>query len=332
MRNVVLALFALILAGTAAPAQTPGTNWAEKLFKDPIIHDFGSVPRGAQLSQRFHLTNIYAVPLEINTRVGCHCVTVTPSTRVLEPRQDGYIDILMDARRFSGPKTVPIYVTVGNGPQYLSTATLQVIANSRADVVLNPGQVNFGVVQRGQGLAQTIDVEYAGVLNWQLTDLVKHDAPLDVTFKELYRRPGQVGYRVTVALKPEVSSGPLKQELFLRTNDPAGPLVPILVEATVQASLNAVPSAINVGSLNVGDSLTKTIVVKANKPFRIVAVDGLGDGIKAHISDKPAALQVVKLECQALKAGALHRQFLIKTDLDQEGPITVTLDGTIVQP
>ena len=64
----------------------------------------------------------------------------------------------MDARRFTGPKTVTIHVTVG--PEYTSTATLQVSANSRSDVVFNPGEVNFGVVPHGRftrvGFAQAI--------------------------------------------------------------------------------------------------------------------------------------------------------------------------------
>ena len=76
------------------------------------------------------------------------CVTVTPSVQVLQAKETAYLDVTMDARRFTGPKTVSIYVTVG--PQYVSTATLQVTAHSRADVVFNPGEVNFGVVSAGQ--------------------------------------------------------------------------------------------------------------------------------------------------------------------------------------
>src|SRR5262245_10699602 len=121
MRFVVPALLILVLGTTAASAQS---NWAEKLFPEGITHDFGSIPYGSQLHYRFKLHNIYAVPLEINYRIGCTCVTVNPSKgvlekRVLEPLKDEYLDVYMDARRFKGPKTVNIYFSVG--PEYISS-------------------------------------------------------------------------------------------------------------------------------------------------------------------------------------------------------------------
>src|SRR5262249_9132637 len=159
----------------------------------------------------------------------------------------------LDTKRFSGPKKVTISVTVG--PEYVSTADLQLSFNSRADVVFNPGQVSFGVVARGKGSdKQEIDVEYAGALDWKVTEAVTHDAPVELTFKEWYRRPGkatvsEVGYKISVALKADALAGPLKQDFYLKTNDPACPLLPVLVEATVQAPLTALPEKAELGTV-----------------------------------------------------------------------------------
>src|SRR5438445_4825697 len=178
MRNIVLALFAMSLGAMMAFGQTASEPWRwEQFFKDGLTHDFGTVPRGTQLSYRFKMKNIYAVPLEVNARVGCNCVTVTPLSQVLQPRQEGYLDVHMDTSRLSGHKSVNIYITVG--PEYVSSTTLRVSSFSRTDVVVNPGQINFGVVPRGQATApHTIDVEYAGVLDWRVSEVVKHEAPL----------------------------------------------------------------------------------------------------------------------------------------------------------
>jgi hypothetical protein len=316
-----------MLITAAASAQT---NWAEKLFPDGITHDFGTIPAGTQLYHRFKMVNIYAVPLEISQRVGCACVSVTPSTNVLQPKEEGYLDVTMDARRFRNRKKVNIYFSVG--PEYISSATLYVSANSRSDVVLNPGEVSFGVVSSSQSPApQTIDVEYAGVLNWQVTEIVKHSAPVEATFKELYRRPNQVGYRVTVSLKPNAPPGSLKHELLLKTNDPASPLVPILVEASVQAGLTAVPSALSMGNIKVGESVSKKVIVRGSKPFRILAVDGTGEGVSAEFGNNDAAVQVVLVKCEPKKAGELKRQLRIRTSMDQEGAVTVNVDGVADQ-
>ena len=144
-RKALLAFIVTAAAATAAPAQ----NWAEKMFPDGVTHDFGVVPHGAQLFHQFKIKNIYAVRMEITSITpGCGCVTATASKRVLEPNEEATLDVNMDARRFTGPKSVIVRVTVG--PEFTSSADVKVSATSRADVVFNPGDVEFGAVDHGQ--------------------------------------------------------------------------------------------------------------------------------------------------------------------------------------
>ena len=102
-----------------------------------------------------------------------------------------------------------------------------------------------------------IDVEYAGVLDWRINEVIKNGVPVDIGLEELYRRPGQYGYRVRVSLKNDAPSGPIKQELLLKTNDPTTPLLPVLVEAMVQAPLTAVPATVSMGTPKVGEAVTR---------------------------------------------------------------------------
>src|SRR4051794_29333459 len=186
MRKKFLALVALAVLTASASAH----GWAEKMFPEGTKHDFGTVAKGTQLLHKFKVTNIYAVRMEITSiKSACGCVTATASKLVLEKNESTSIEVRMDARRFSGPKVVGIRVTVG--PEYINSAELRVTANSRADVVFNPGQVSFGTVTRGQALTQTIDVEYAGKLAWQVSEVVARDVPYTVTISELYREKGR---------------------------------------------------------------------------------------------------------------------------------------------
>jgi hypothetical protein len=325
MRQVLFAWLALLVATPVVSAQA----WANKLFKDHTTHDFGTVARGAQLYHRFPVTNIYAVPLEItNTRVSCGCVTVTPLPKTLKPRESGYIDVLMDARRFNGPKSVTIHITVG--PTFISTAELTVTANSRADVVFNPGQINFGSVNAGQGSTQTIDIEYAGALDWRITEALTRDLPFEATYQELYRRPGQVGYQVKVTLKPDLPTGVIKRELHLRTNDPVTPLIAVLIEADVQSTLRISPGVLRLGSIQVGDTLVRKVVVSGQKPFKILSVEGLGEGITLSVepSTTPAKTQFITFRIQPDKAADLRKQLQVKTDHDPK-PLPLTIEATV---
>src|SRR5438093_8303904 len=175
MRKLVLAAVGMVALASAAAPQEVVTGWAGKLFtaaaqdhKTQTGHDFGFVPKGAQLKYRFPLTNIYAVPLQIVTSVSCGCVTVSTSPQILQPRESGVLDLNMDTLKWAyGPKQVSVYVTVMNA-QYSSTTTLVITANSRADIQLEPGLAMFGVVPKGQAATREVIVRYTGQQAFQI--------------------------------------------------------------------------------------------------------------------------------------------------------------------
>ncbi len=326
MRNGLLALIVMAAGASATPAQQQA--WAEKMFKDGnLVHEFGTVPLGAQLFHRFTITNIYAVRMEITGCVpGCGCVTATPSKRVLEPRETVTLDVEMDAHKFTGFKTVNIRVTVG--PDFVSTAELKVTATSRADIVFNPGQVAFGTVARGLTPSAIVAVEYAGKLPWQVSDVTApKEAPFSAEVKEMYRRPGQVGYQVKVTLKPDAAPGPFKEFVYLKTNDPNAALVPVLVDGSVLSPLTVAPSELRLGEVKTGEALTRRVVVRGNKPFRVTGIEGppvvtLG----AEPGAAPNTYQTVTLQVSPSQAGAFKHEVKIKTDL-QDTPIIVIIEG-----
>jgi len=298
------------------------------MFPNGLSRDFGTVARGAQLKHSFTIKNIYAVRMEITSiKVGCQCVTATAAKRVLESNESTTLQVRMDGRRFQGAKTVKVSVTVG--PEYVSTAELKVSANSRADVVFNPGGVNFGSVAQGQTPTQAIDVEYAGVLRWQVTDVVVGDAPYTATVKESYRRQNQVGYRLSVTMKGDAPAGVLKHTLYLKTNDQTSPMVPVLVEANVQSALTAQPSPMNLGTVKVGETLKRLVVVRGGKIFRVTGVEGLGEGVDlaAAPAGAESEVQYVTFKCTFDKAGTFRRELKIKTNI-QDSPVSVIIEGT----
>lgn len=329
MRRALLIAAMLFVPGQAS-AQS--LEWANKMFLNSggtTSHDFGSVPRGALLSHKFKMTNIWAVPIElIDIRSSCGCVKPTPSKKKLMPRETAELVVTMDAGRFTGPKSVKIYVIIG--PEYTSTATLSVSANARADVVFNPGQVSFGVVNAGQSATQSIDVEYAGQLNWRILDVIKGDAPLEVKVQQLaQQRQGQVGYRLDVALSKDAKPGNHRWELNLKTNDPATPLVPVLVEANIRGALSVVPATVSLGNFSPGQEINRKVIVRGAKPFRIESVSGISDDLKVDFPTTESAVQVISIKCQPGALGDFRRQLDIRTSHEGGSSVSVTIVGTV---
>jgi hypothetical protein len=341
MRKLALAAVGMVAFASAAAPQEVVTGWAGKLFaaaapdlKIPAGHDFGFVPKGAQLKYRFPLKNIYAVPLQIVTSVSCGCVTVTPNPQVLQPRESGVLDLNMDTLKWAyGHKQVSVYVTVMNA-QYSSTTTLVITANSRADITLDPGLAMFGVVPKGQPATKEVIVRYQGQLPFQITGVAAGDtAPFTATYKEVqreYRNVGQVAYRVSLTLKPDAPSGPLKGDLHLTTNDPATPLLPIPYDVLVQAALTASPEVTRFGTIKAGEPLVRKLTVRSNgRPFKILGVDGQDAGLIAEFRTEPFAVQILTLKLQPTQAGPLQRTLTIKTDLDGGASVNARVEAMV---
>ncbi|MBI1833155.1 MAG: DUF1573 domain-containing protein [Planctomycetes bacterium] len=319
MRKVVLALFVGSWLASSASAQPAA--WADKLFAGETTHDFGTVARAAQLKFAFKMTNIYKVPLDItDVRVSCGCVKAEAGLRTLQPGETGTLNVSMDARQFIGSKTVRVYVTVG--PKYISTATLTVSANAKGEVAFTPHEVDFGTVQRGQAPSKSIDIEYSGgKVDWRVLEIVKSSgAPFDLKAEELPRLPNGLprrGYRLHAAIKADpAANGSFKQEIVLKTNDPTAPMLSFNIVGHIQSGLAVSPSPIVVRDLKVGESQTKKVFVTASRPFRVLAVDGQGEGITVEVPKTQDAMIVLTVHIAPTKAGELRKQLTIRTDID----------------
>ncbi len=313
---------------SAASAQ----GWAEKMFKEGMVHDFGEVPRGAQLLHKFPITNIYAVPMEITSLVpGCNCITASSSKKQLAPGETATVDIRMDASRFQGPKGVIIRVTVG--PEFISQAEIKVSAKSRLDVVFNPGEINLGTVAKGQTPTAKVDVEYAGALPWTVSELSLGNLPVTGTFKELYRRSGGVGYEVTITMKGDAPPGSIKDFIYLKTNDTQTPLLPLLVTGAVAADVAFTPEKLSLGDFRAGEPLNRRVVGRGIKPFSIIRVE-LPDNEVQTSSTLPspeAMVQTLGLVIRSDKLGPYRKEIKIHTNISST-PFLYTIEGNVIGP
>jgi len=311
-------------AGGGGPAES-----ADHLFPERA-HDFGTAPRGAVLLKRFRWTNTEGQRLEIvDVRTSCTCVSVNLHPRAVEPGQSGVVEVLVDGRKFVGQKTYFVHLTVQGERQRI--ATLQAAAHVRPDVVYNPAQVNFGQLSAGTVAKQVVEIEYAGTLDWRITELAQENPWLEVTIEEMSRRPGEAGYRVQVALKPDCPPGELKTELLLKTNDPNLPVSPLLVEGTVRPLVTAAPALLSFGLVRKGQSTSRRIAVRGDRPFRITKVEGGGDELEIAVNGSSSPiLYFVNVTWQPGSTGELQRTLVLHTDCPQQPVVSVPVIGQAV--
>ena len=333
------ALIALILSTSVAVAQkptAPAIPWANKFFQREntpatIVHDFGTVPAGTMLQHTFTMTNIYDVPMQVvYVRKSCSCLEAFPPQGVIPANETAEFKITMDANKFKGQNAQTFNVTFG--PGFVSTATIQVKANSRADVQVSPGQVNFGVVSQGSKAALTVTVKYTGrQRDWKITGIAPIAGPFEATLEESGKW-FNTEFRIAVSLKPDAVPGQVSGTIQLQTNDSTAPLVPISVTAVVQAPLTVSPAKANFGRIPVGQTATQRVMIRAAKPFKIEPYTDAATGISAEVGLAAAGpVQIVTVKFTPKSAGAIRAELKLRTDLDG-AIVTIPIEAEAITP
>lgn len=326
MRRIVAFILPMVLAwGAEAAAQ----EWAKKMF-ETTSHDFGIVARGSKQEYSFIVNNLYKEDIHISgVRSSCGCTSPRITKETLKTHEQSEIVVVYNTKSFLGAKSATVTVTIDE--PYYAEVQLTVSGYIRSDVVFQPGAVEFGSVDSGKGASLTVTVSYAGRDDWEITDVRSANEHFEVELEEKLRNGGRVNYEMIVRLKPDAPSGYIHDQLLIVTNDSGASNVSLPVEGQVVSALTVSPASLYLGVLKPGDTVKKRLVVRGNKPFRIVSVkcdDASFTFEKPETESKP--LHFVPVEFKAGdQPGQIEKKIEIETDLSQGGSAQCTANATI---
>ena len=305
-----------------------GQEWARKMFGD-VQHDFGVVARAAKEEHVFEFQNIYKETIHISgVRASCGCAIPSVLKDTLKTWEKGGILVKFNTRSFLGQRKATITVTIDK--PFYAEVQLNIKGNIRGDVVFNPGSVNFGAVDQGEGAAQLVNVSYAGRSNWKILDVRSANPNLEVELNETQRFSGRVAYQLSVKLKPNAKAGHFNDQMILVTNDANAAKIPVRVEANVLSTLQVSPSSLSLGVVKPGDTITRNVVVRSKKPFRITKIDFDDASFDVTSASEAKTLHLVPVRFTANETlGDIAEKIHIETDL---GSSEFTATATVRAP
>lgn len=324
--SFLLAVVAVIL--TLGSEQATSQEWAQKMFK-VTEHDFGTVARGAAAEFAFEFENLYEENLHVaGVRTSCGCTTPTVTKTELKTFEKAQILAKYNTRSFLGQKGAT--VTVIFDKPYYAEVQLEVSGYIRSDVVFEPGSVDFGEVDQFSSAERSLDLTYAGRANWKVVDVRSGNDHFEVKLNETQRGGGKVAYRMNVRLKDDVPAGHFQDQLTIVTDDSRLKSFPLIVQGNVVSPLTVAPSSLFLGVLKPGQSVTKQLVVKGKKPFRILKVE-CEDGCFEFKTpgDKQNPLHFIPVTFTADSAGKISETIKIETDLGSGAVTTCIATATV---
>jgi hypothetical protein len=312
MRRIIALAMPLVLAiSSHATAQ----DWAKKMFK-VTKHEFGTVARGSKQEYRFQLKNIYKEDVHIaGVKSSCGCTTTKVTQETLRTLETGEIVAVFNTRSFLGSKAATLTVKIDE--PYYAEVQLTVSGYIRSDVVFDPGLVEFGSLDAGEGGKTEVSIAYAGRDDWEIVDVLSANRHFEVELDETYRGGGRVNYDMLVRLKPNAPVGYIHDQLVIVTDDSSIKKVSVPVEGRVMSPMTVSPASLFLGVLKPGESVKKRIVVRGKKPFRIVNVKCSDPSITIEKpGDDSKPLHFLPLEFKAgEEAGKIVDRIEIETDL-----------------
>jgi len=314
----------LVLAWAGvAPAQ----DWARKLFTD-TTHDFGNVAKGAKSQFKFKFKNIYEEPLHVaGVRSSCGCTSVECTKPDLKTWETGDIVATFNTNSFLGYHSATITVTFDK--PYYAEMQLQVHGNIRGDVTLTPGVVQLGTIDAGKTAEKKVTVMRTGRSDWTITDIRSANTNFEVEVSDPRRSAGNVSYDLTVRLKPTAPVGYVNDQLFLVTNDSETTQIPVDVEGNVAAQVTVNPAMITLDAAP-GQSVTKNVVIRAKKAFKILGVV-CDDSITCKLPEASREVQILPITFTAGKdPGKTVKKLQIKTDLGENVVPDITCQAKVL--
>ncbi|WP_425614901.1 DUF1573 domain-containing protein [Anatilimnocola sp. NA78] len=322
---------AFLLTGSLLSGEVSAKDWAQKMFK-VTTHDFGHVARGAKTEFAFEIQNTYEEDVHIaEVRSSCGCTTPTVSKTTLKTWEKGAVVAAFNTKSFTGQRNSTLTVVIDK--PFHAEVQLQVTGYIHSDVDFQPGSIAFGDVDQGTTVQQKVAVTFYGRNNWNITDVRSVNEHLEVELSDAVRGGGRTTYQMSVKLKGEAPAGYISDTLTLVTDDRNLPTVPLTVEGKVVPPLTVSPSALFLGVLAPGQSVTKQLVVRARQPFKILSVKCDGEAFQFKTNDQARAVHLVPVTFTAdAMTGEIQQTIEIETDLMVGGKTTCLARGSIRDP
>lgn len=179
----------------------------------PAQVDFGSVPKGTEKSQEVVVSdlvgggNFIVGPLSNSS----HDLKVIQAVRA-DGKSGATLKVTMLKSMPVGPFDDTIKVTTNR-----SLIQIDVFGTVAGDLKLEPAQVSFGLVPRGQDVVRILRLSNTGSKTIKVTSVASDS---DSVVARADAMPGGREYKITVTLKHGAPDGQIRGTLAIKTDDP----------------------------------------------------------------------------------------------------------------
>ena len=336
---IALAALLVLSGGARLSAQFPsGSNsWALRMFTEAgteMTRNFGDLALHSEAEQRFKFRNIYKEDVVIlSAQSSCSCTNVTVPKKVIKSGEVGEIVARVDTSGKVHVGKRKATVTVHFSQPYPAEVQMQVMSHIRADVVFDPGVVEFGSVGQGVPVTKTVYLQYNGQLtNWRLVDMKKNSPAIRAEAKVVSQNGNRKTYKVDVQLLPTAEPGYISDLLRFTSNEAGSSGIFVPVHGQVISALSVKPTYLQFGVIHPSESATRNMVVRGSTPFQIVSVQSDDPRMEFKTAKQESTVHVIPVTLTASAdetPGEFRRSIRVKTTISELPALDIAVFGII---
>ena len=269
-------IIVLILMAGFVLYLTPQFAGPPRLELDVHEIDFGVIPTSGPAEKLIPVFNRGKGILSIKgVSTSCGCVRASIEPKTIWPGRKGMLRLTTDPAEmigFESHKTMDIHSNDPGQPHY----AVPVHARVNPEFVLDPPRLDLGMIQKGKEARGNFRLRQAGSVSIQLLDVNKKNMrepdSFEVAFTEVpqdkWHVPHQAEYTVDVLVKSNVSTGPFKEMLSLKTTCARVPAISyeirgeVVAPYTLQGTSSRTPTVC-------GDTISNAARIAAPIPFTL---------------------------------------------------------------
>ncbi len=319
----------LITIGLLDPAPASADeNWAKKMFSE-TEHDFRTVGRGTTAEHYFEFRNLYEETVHVAAvRSSCGCTTPTVTDDTLATHETAAVVAKFNTSTFIGSKAATLTI-VFDQPFY-AEVQLQVRGNIRTDITFDPPEMDFGEAKSGESKTRSIKITHRGASGWRIQDVRSHCSDLAVKLSAPQIQPGIVQYDMQVRMKDSMAEGDLHEQLTLVTNDSQFPTIEMSVAGRVRPTVTISPAAVSLGTIALGQSMSKRLLVRADEPFAIREVRCADKRFSFEVPEGEKTIHFLQMKFKSGDSPSqISQEIEVVTDLPGEKTAKCIATGTV---
>ena len=268
---LLLALLAVLHLPASAADPSPRPAKGPVIRLDQRTVDFGRIPQHVSRAQTFTLRNDGTEPLRIlKVTPDCGCTMAQPADTVIAPGASTTLRVVFNSGENEGDQRKVVVLETDDPAD--PRIEILLLAHVAPDVEISERILDFGPVRRGGSpLLSTILKAEPGVPFTVRTPVGADDLVRWRVARDPQAGPG--AWKVEARIRPDAPFGRFNVRVEIPFDHPKVKSDRISVRGFIHAYFRPVDEAINFGSSRAGDTLTRTLRLKADGPgkYRITA-------------------------------------------------------------